>query len=129
MPSQRPSQDDPDMAEQIRLQQRLRDQQQAGVPLEERQRTQQGQTTPHSILTEARALIVGDRHNDYGDAREDFEGTAKIWGVILGKDVSARQVAMCMVALKLRREAMQSKHDNRLDMIGYAALLEYVTND
>ena len=82
-----------------------------------------------TILDEASALICGDRNEDYGDARIDFERQGAMWGEILGHDVSARQVAMCMIATKLCREIHKPKHDNRVDMIGYAALLEYVTQE
>ena len=88
---------------------------------------QQGENPEADILAEASALITGERNEQYGDAREDFDRQATIWSLILNRHVTSAQVAMCMIATKLCREINNPKHDNRLDMVGYAALLERVT--
>lgn len=82
-----------------------------------------------SILDEAAAIISGPRQQAYGDARADFTDVAKLWSVILGHEITCQQALLCMIALKLRRESHRASHDNRLDMIGYAALLEQVETD
>jgi hypothetical protein len=50
-----------------------------------------------------------------------------MWSQILGAPVSPQQIAMCMIATKLCREVHRAKHDNRLDIIGYAALLDDIS--
>lgn len=77
-----------------------------------------------SILEEAEALINGDRAEAYGDARRNWEEIAAMWSVILRQHVTPRQAVLCMVALKVAREAHHSKRDNAVDIAGYAGLLE-----
>lgn len=78
---------------------------------------------PLSILQEAETLINGDRAADYGDAKESFENIAKGWSVILGKEVTGRQVGLAMAWLKMCRENNNHKRDNLVDLAGYAALI------
>lgn len=75
------------------------------------------------ILTEADALISGDRARDYGDARDNFGRIAALWSPILGVPVSPAQVALCMVQLKVARLVASPGHrDSWADAAGYAAL-------
>lgn len=76
------------------------------------------------IEEEARSIITNARREDYGDADESFARIANVWTGIIGKKVSPREVAMCMVGLKLVREANKPKRDNRVDAIGYVLLLD-----
>jgi hypothetical protein len=54
----------------------------------------------------------------------------RIWSVILRREITAREVALCMVGLKLARETKQegratvSELDNLVDMAGYLRLIE-----
>lgn len=82
-----------------------------------------------SILTEAQRLVHGDRGADYGSPLEDFTKTARIWSVILGVEVSAEQVALCMVGLKISREIHKPKRDNRVDGAGYFETLQMVHDE
>ncbi len=84
-------------------------------------------TSPHPILQEAFELITGTRDERYGDAWDDFGRQARLWSEVMHHPVTAQQVAMCMICTKLAREMHRPDYDNRLDLIGYAALLEYVT--
>lgn len=79
-----------------------------------------------SILFEAHDLVHGDRQEDYGHPYEDFSRTAAMWSALLGTDVSAVQVAMCMVAVKLSRECNRPKRDNVVDAAGYLETLHLV---
>jgi len=79
-----------------------------------------------TILEEA-AAVCRQRQADYGHPRQDFTRTAALWTAILGAPVTAKQVALCMVALKLSRECFKPKRDNLVDAVGYlqtAKLLE-----
>lgn len=77
-----------------------------------------------TILEEAQNLIQGDRRDDYGPVEESFLRIASIWTGVLGRPVSPQQVALCMIGLKLYREANTHKRDNLVDIAGYTALLE-----
>lgn len=75
------------------------------------------------LLLKAADLIDGDRAAIYGDARENHERIAAMWSAILGQDLTADQVYMCMIALKLARLANTPDHeDSWIDIAGYAAL-------
>lgn len=72
------------------------------------------------VLHEAYRLTTGDRNNSYGPPTQDFSRTAAMWSVILGCEVKAKHVALCMIALKLSRASWASKRDNWTDIAGYA---------
>ena len=73
-------------------------------------------------LETASALINGDREKDYGTPQENFANIAKGWEVVLGCDVSAEQVALCMAWLKIARLANGPHMDSYIDGAGYLAL-------
>lgn len=77
-----------------------------------------------TVCDEARAAVYGPRNKDYGSVTDNFGMTAKMWSAILGVSVSAKDVGLCMVALKVSREKFCSKRDNLVDIAGYAATLE-----
>lgn len=80
---------------------------------------------PHAKATFDRAysLISGNRRDAYGDVHSSFARIALTWSGVLGVTVTAQQVALCMIALKLCREANRHKQDSIDDMCGYAGLL------
>ena len=82
-----------------------------------------------TVCEEAQRLVYGDRGETYGHPLDDFTRTATMWAAILGAGVSAEQVALCMVALKLSREAYQPKRDNRTDIAGYAECLQRIVTE
>ena len=55
-----------------------------------------------------------------------FKRVATIWSGILGVPVSAEQVVLCMVGLKIAREAGQHDPDNITDAEGYLSLIPEV---
>ena len=75
-----------------------------------------------AILAEASALINSDRQDQYGPPSENFRRIATGWGVILGRDVSPEQVALCMAWLKIARLVNGPHHDSYVDGAGYMAL-------
>lgn len=82
-----------------------------------------------SILTDADAIINGDRQSDYGHPRENFENIAAIWSVLLGTKIEWHQVASCMVALKLARLINNPMHeDSWKDIAGYVGTWELGKN-
>jgi len=79
---------------------------------------------PKSVLDEAKSIIHGKRRDDYGPATESFNRIAIMWGQILGMEIKPREVALCMVALKICRDVNKPQRDNLVDVIGYASLAE-----
>ena len=73
------------------------------------------------ILQEAETLINGDRAKDYGDAYVNHKRIADMWSVVFGKEVTVRQVILCMIAMKVARLVHDSKEDSWVDVCGYAA--------
>ena len=76
-----------------------------------------------SILQEAEEIVNGDRQQDYGDMQQSFDNIAKMWSVIAGTEISARQVGLMMISLKDVRENNKPKRDNVVDISGYSYLL------
>jgi len=77
----------------------------------------------NSIAQEAMDIVSGARQQTYGHPSKNFLDTARLWSVVLGVEVTAQQVALCMVAVKVAREIHTPKRDNLVDAIGY--LLAY----
>ena len=80
----------------------------------------QGHRCDEDILEEALRLTSGDRNNSYGPPDQDFKRTAAMWSAILGVEVQAKHVALCMIVLKVSRATWASKRDNWTDIAGYA---------
>jgi len=75
------------------------------------------------ILQKAESLVNGPRAKDYGIAYENHDRIAKIWSVILDKEITVSQVYQCMVAVKQARLIISPNHeDSWVDIAGYAAL-------
>lgn len=82
------------------------------------------------VLDEAYRIVHADRGVDYGDPSEDFTRTGRMWGAILGiPDLTAQQVALCMIALKLSREAHRHKRDTLVDIAGYVETLVMIEGE
>lgn len=79
-----------------------------------------------SVLQEAEQLINGPRRDAYGPAEESFQRIASVWASILKTPVTAHQVALCMIGLKLCREGNKPARDNLVDIAGYCALAEKI---
>lgn len=92
-----------------------------------------------AILKEASDTVNGPRQAAYGHPKVNFQRIADIWNVHLASKmgvesvvgtncayhrITARDVAIMLIGLKLAREAQSPKHDSLVDIIGYAALAE-----
>lgn len=82
-----------------------------------------------TILQEAQRLVYGDRGADYGHPLDDFARTAAMWSAILGAPVTAEQVGLCMIAVKISRQCNRAKRDNMTDAAGYAATVQMVIEE
>lgn len=79
-------------------------------------------------MTEAHD-IVAEREQDYGDASISFARIAALWTAHLNTEVTPNDVALMMILLKVSRtKTSPYKHDNWLDIAGYAHLGEQLNN-
>lgn len=76
----------------------------------------------NDILRTAGDLIGGDRHATYGDAKTSHSRIAALWSAYLGIELSASDIAACMVLMKVSRTKGAKHSDNWVDICGYAAL-------
>lgn len=74
------------------------------------------------VLAEALVCVNGDREQDYGSPENNFAVIAELWGAYLGCEVAAYDVAAMMALVKIARiSSGHAKHDNWVDLAGYAA--------
>lgn len=76
-----------------------------------------------SWVLENAAEVIKIRQAQYGPPVTNMENIARGWSVILGVEVTADQVALAMVWMKVVRELNEHKADNLVDIAGYAAVL------
>ena len=86
-----------------------------------------GITTPtNTILDRAKSIITGNRQTTNGKPERSFHKIAERWSLTLGTTVTAQQVALMMVDLKMVRAlegvTTEGHDDHFVDMAGYAAL-------
>lgn len=79
-----------------------------------------------SVLNDAQQAVAVDRQLEHGDPVPNLERTAQMWSAILGVQVDAQQVALCMISHKVIRASVKgSMHrDNLIDICGYARIIE-----
>ena len=82
-----------------------------------------------NILEEANSLVYGDRAADYGSVLDNFTTIAALWSPILKVTVTAEQVALCMVQVKVARQIHKPKRDNLVDGAGYLACAEIMQEE
>ena len=82
-----------------------------------------------STLQEAERIINGERRESYGGALESFDRIAQLWTPVLCVTVTAEQVALCMIQLKVARYMNGQQRDSIVDIAGYAGCLEKIANE
>lgn len=87
------------------------------------------ETKTISYIEKAKKIIHGERNESYGPMKEGFNKTAIMWSVILNQNITAEQVCLCMMALKLSRQAYKAKDDNLIDIIGYAEIVGLIKEE
>jgi len=82
-----------------------------------------------NLASVAAKLVLGDRNESYGNPRDDYEGTAKVWSGLLRKklkaDITPEEAILMMVGLKLNREFNKHNDDNIVDSFGYLLCHEW----
>jgi len=75
-------------------------------------------------LREAARIISGDRDVQYGAPEDNLGRIAKLWSVLFEKEITAQDVAMAMVALKMARYVNKGdfQPDTWIDIAGYAGI-------
>lgn len=77
-----------------------------------------------ALLMEAVKCVTKDRNAQYGPPEDSFKIIAKLWSLILGVEVTAHQVALCLVQLKVARLVKNpTHHDSKVDGAGYFACM------
>ena len=74
------------------------------------------------VLDTAKKVVSGPRRKAYGDAEESFTRIAALWNSYLDLELTAHDVSMMMILLKVSREKANHGEDNLVDIAGYAAL-------
>ena len=85
-----------------------------------------------NILEKANEIInlrSEEKERMYGPFEEGMERAAMIASGATGKDLTAKDIYMVLVALKLSRESYNHKEDNLLDAVAYlGSLNNYESN-
>jgi len=87
---------------------------------------------PHE---EAARIVLGPRGAYYDTPLRNLGRTGLIWSGILygrlkpGETISAEDVALCMVGVKLARQAFRHKRDNLTDSHGYLMTIEMIRKE
>lgn len=87
-----------------------------------------GPQAPRTSLLEAAEAVVRKRREGYGSPERNFDRIACVWSALLNVTITAEQVALMMIGLKLVREAYSHQEDNLVDLIGYTICLDEIVN-
>lgn len=83
-----------------------------------------------SILDEAKRLVHGDRQKSYGSPWESFGRVAEAANALLhsklARPLTAQDIGLLMVLVKLVRQTYAPKRDNLVDIAGYAEVLDLI---
>lgn len=84
------------------------------------------------ILVKAMEAVYKNQGQEYGNAADNFADIADIWSIVLGIEITPKQVGLCMIGTKICREKTSHNPDNLIDIAGYAeatmqALVERVS--
>jgi hypothetical protein len=83
-----------------------------------------------NILDEAKRLIHTDRQKDYGHPLINHQRIAKLWSVILEKEITPAQAALCMAMVKAARLVQTPVHeDSYIDGAAYFAIAGELSNE
>lgn len=79
------------------------------------------QLKPTDVIDQARAIFE-ERGREYGGVQDLHERIARIATELTGCNMTARDVALVLMAVKLARLSVEPKHiDSYVDLVNYAA--------
>lgn len=88
------------------------------------------------ILSEAEALVNGQRQADYGDKLQNFSQIAMLWQGYLAMKlrpvcaITPEDVSMMMILVKMARLAKSPDHEDSLvDIAGYARCMDMLQQE
>ena len=73
-------------------------------------------------LDTAAKIVQGQRQFDYGDKYQNHENISKLWSSYLDYKISAHDLDICMMLVKVARLKHRPTKDCYVDMAGYAAI-------
>jgi len=80
-----------------------------------------------NIIEEANQIVnkrSQEKERQYGPFQEGMERAAMIFRGATGKDITAEDMYIALVALKLSRHSYNYKRDNLLDAVAYLGALD-----
>ena len=98
------------------------------LPPDERS-TKATSVASETILAEAHRIVTGHRQDSYNHPLDNFTGIARLWSAHLNATVTAEDVALMMILLKIAREGFKHSRDNVVDIAGYAQCLDMVVEE
>lgn len=84
------------------------------------------------VFERATKIVLTDRAEEYSNISktEQHIQIAQVWSGIIGHEITAHQVALCMAGTKLVRAAFQPGHeDSYIDAAGYAAIAAEIMHE
>lgn len=82
-----------------------------------------------TVAVDAINLIDGDRHDLYGSYEENLSRIAGMWGNYLNVPVTAEDVALMMVLVKISRSRAGYSRDNTVDGVAYFLIHDGMARD
>ena len=80
------------------------------------------------MILKRAAEVISERQQSYGDPASCMAAVAARWTITLGVPITAEQVVLCLIDLKLTRLCHDPRHyDSAVDLAGYSALLQEVS--
>jgi len=75
------------------------------------------------FLNQAKVLVEGQRHKDYGDKVNNHINIAKLWSAYKDVEITPHDVAIMMTLLKIARTKLGSvSMDTYIDMSAYGSI-------
>ena len=80
------------------------------------------------VLEEAMKIVSGEREEQYGSPKKNFEAIAILWGNYIWikcqkvLNFTSEDIANMMILLKMARNMRKGTDDSWIDIAGYAAL-------
>lgn len=78
---------------------------------------------PEPSTSRGHGLVHGHRQSDYGDPNVNLTRTAQMWAALVGAPITAEQVALMMIALKVSRLWHKVTPDSLDDIDGYSEII------
>ncbi len=75
-------------------------------------------------------LLNGKRQHEYGNKKENHKNIARLWTAYLNHPISAHDVAILMLLLKIARVKFGNpSSDTYIDMVGYSAIAGEIVDE